>query len=59
MGIEYEELRVQMKNKNTGEIIELSKQIPHKIRHPVGFKGKLYEWETDDFEYLKHQVVYG
>ena len=58
MGIEYEELRVLMVNRKTGERVVLSKQIAHK-QSRKGQKKSLYHWETTDFEYKSHLVVYG
>ena len=58
MGVEYEELRVLMVNKKTGEKVELRKQISHSLSKK-GQTNNLYHWETKDFEYKKHQVIYG
>ncbi len=58
MGIEYEEIRIKIKNKRTGKILKVVKQIPH-ISHPVGTEGELYDWKTEDIEIISSEVVYG
>ena len=53
MGIEYEEVRVKVKNKKTGEEYILAHQIGH--RH-----DRVLKWKTEDFEIIGDvHVVYG
>ena len=53
MGIEYEEVRVNVKNKKTGDHFLLVRQKCHKY-------GKPLTWKTEDFEIVGDvEVVYG
>lgn len=53
MGIEYEEVRVVVKNKRDGKKYTLSHQIGHDYDKPV-------TWKTEDFEIVKGvHVVHG
>ena len=52
MGIEYEEIRVVVKNKKTGDEITLSQKLAHEYGTPM-------RWKTEDFDVDKIHVVHG
>lgn len=56
MGISYDEYRVTIKNKRTGDIVELTQQRGH-IQHEDGGPKELSKKE--DLEILDYNIVYG